>query len=88
MSFIIIHIDHFVAIFIFKQIILITNNTNKFNLRLIRTFQYFFNFNIFIRYKFDKLFTSQNSKNKINIFDVLYENSIELSNYELVFVII
>lgn len=102
MLFTIIYIDHFVAIFIFKQIILITNNTNKFNLRLTRISQYLFNFNIFIRYKFDKLnvmsnafsklsnklFTSQNSKNKIDIFDVFYDYFIDLSNYELCFVII
>ena len=102
MLFMIIYIDHFVVVFIFKQITLTINNTNKFNLRLIRTFQYFFNFNIFIRYKFDKsnvmsnvffklsskLFSSQNSKNKIDIFDIFYDYFIDLSNYELCFVII
>lgn len=37
---------------------------------------------------FDKLFTSQDSKNKIDIFDVFYDHFIDLSNYELCFVII
>ena len=102
MLFIIIYIDHFVVVFIFKQIIFTINNTNKLNLRLIRTFQCFFNFNIFIRHKFDKLnvisnvffklsnklLSSQNSKNKIDIFDIFYDHFIDLSNYELCFVII
>ena len=102
MLFTIIYIDHFVVVFIFKQIILTINNTNKFNLRLIRTSQYFFNFKILFRHKFDKsnimsnafsklfdkLFTSQNSKNKIDVFDVFYNHFIDLSNYELCFVII
>ena len=98
----IIYIDHFAVVFIFRQITLTTNNTNKLNLRLVQASQYLFSFNIFIRHKFDKsnvmfdalsklsnkLLTSQNSKNKIDIFDVFYDHFIDLSNYELIFVII
>ena len=53
-SFIIIYIDYFAAISIFKQIILITFFIDKLNLRLIRASQYLFNFNIFLRHKADK----------------------------------
>ena len=45
-SFIIIYIDYFAAISIFRQIILITSFIDKLNLRLICVSQYLFNFNI------------------------------------------
>ena len=50
----IIYINHLTTIFIFKQINFITFNINKLNLRLIKISQYLFNFNIAIRYKFNK----------------------------------
>ena len=51
----IIYIDHFVAVFIFRQITFITFNSDKLNLRLVRTSQYFFDFNLSIRHKVDKI---------------------------------
>lgn len=50
----IIYIDHFVAISIFKQTILNNTSINKFNFRLIRIFQYFSLFNFEFKYKIDK----------------------------------
>ena len=47
---IVIFIDHVVNISIVKQITLNSNNTNKLNFRLIRTFIYFFQFQLKIKY--------------------------------------
>ena len=82
--------------FIFKQITLIISNINKFNLRLIRAFQYFFNFNIFVRYKVNKLnivldvlfkllnkHSQSNIKNKIEIFNVFYNYSMNFFEHKL-----
>ena len=52
--FVIMYIDHFATVFIFRQITLITFNSNKLNLRLIKTSKYLFNLNLFIRHKIDK----------------------------------
>ena len=52
--FIIIYIDYFAIISIFRQIILIISFIDKFNLHLIRASQYLFNFNISLRHKADK----------------------------------
>ena len=91
-SFIIIYIDHSIVVSIFKQIILITFNIDKLNLRLVRASQYLFNFNIIIRHKFDKfnvIFdalsrlsnkTTTNVTNKIEILDVLYKHFVKLTN--------
>lgn len=51
---IIIYIDHAINIFIIKQITLNFINIDKFNLRLIRAFIYFFQFRLNIRHKSNK----------------------------------
>ena len=71
---IVIFTNHFVNIFIVKQITLISNNIDKLNLRLIRVSIYLSQFRLNIKYKFDK---------KHVIFDVLSRFS---SNNELVVV--
>ena len=96
----IIYTNHFVAIFIFKQTILIITNIDKFNLQLIRVSQYFFNFNLIICYKTEKFniisnvlsrllnMSQLNIKNKINVFDVFYNHYFNFSNNEFRFVIL
>ena len=97
----IIYTNYSIVVFIFKQTTLITNNTNKLNLRLIKNFQYFFNFNIAVRHKIDKfnvifnvLFRfsdtsrQQNVTNKIDILNVLYDHVVKLLKYKLYFFIL
>ena len=91
-SFIIIYIDDFIVVSISRQIILITFSIDKLNLRLVRASQYLFNFNIIIRYKFDKfnvIFdvlsrlsnkTTIDVTNKIKILDILYKYLVKLTN--------
>ena len=94
MSSIIIYIDHNAAIPISRQTTFITFNTNKLNLRLVRTSQYLFNFNFFIRHKIDKfnvifdaLFKLQVDVTfieKIDVLKSLYDFSIELCQDDLI----
>ena len=98
----IIYIDHFAAIFIFKQITLITFNTNKLNLRLVKASQYLSSFNTVIRHKFDKfnvipdalsrlldkLLVQFDANDKANILNALYECVVNLQKHELRCVII
>ena len=96
----IIYTNYFVIIFISRQTILIIINIDKFNFRLMRILQYFFNFNLLICYKFEKFnivsnVLSQllnalqlNVKNKIEILNTLYNYSIDFSNNKLRFVIL
>ena len=51
--FIIIYIDHDIALKIVKQITFIISSINKLNLRLIKIFNYVQRFNLKIRYKFE-----------------------------------
>ena len=94
--FIIIYIDHFATILIFRQIILITSFIDKFNLRLVRASQYLFNFNIILRHKIDKsnvifdIFSrlsthtpQMNDVNKKKILNLLYDYSIEIADEKL-----
>ena len=53
-SFIVIYINYFIIILIFRQINFIISNINKFNLRLMRIFQYLSMFDLFMRYKINK----------------------------------
>ena len=99
---IIIYTNHSAIVSIFRQTTLITFSTNKLNFRLIRVSQYLSSFNIVIRHKsnksnvifdvlsrlFDKLSTQSNVIDKVEILDVLYEHSVNLSNHELRFNII
>ena len=98
----IIYTNHSTIVSIFKQTTLITFNIDKLNFRLVRVSQYLSNFNIAIRHKsdksnvifdvlsklFDKLSTQSNVIDKTEIFDVLYEHFVNLSNHELRFNII
>ena len=92
---IVIYTNYFVAIFILKQIILIISNIDKLNFQLLRVSQYLSNFDIIIRYKFNKfnivfnvlfrllIITLLNVNDKINILNILYDYIVTLSNYEL-----
>ena len=53
-NIIIIYIDHIANIFITRQTSFTTSSTNKFDLCLIRIFQYFNIFNIFLKHKAEK----------------------------------
>ena len=88
-NIIIIYIDHAVNIFITRQTSFTTSLTNKFNLRLIRVFQYFNTFNIFLKHKagknnivpdaFSHLFRSTlNFFNIKNVFESFYGSFIEI----------
>ena len=77
---IIIFIDHFAATFIAKQTDFNSFNIENFNLRLIKTFQYLFQFNLKITYKSGKIhlifdafnkFLKFMEKSHFNIFDDL-----------------
>ena len=63
----IIFIDHVVNVSIVKQTTFTFNNTNKFNLRLIRIFIYLFQFRLNIRYRFDKRHVISNVFFKLSI---------------------
>ena len=92
--FIIIYIDHDVALKIVKKITFIILLTNKLNLRLIKAFDYVQRFNLKIRYEFEiqyvifdafSRFASfnieiqlQNHKNKFNVFFIVI--LIEINN--------
>ena len=96
-SSIIIYIDHFATISIFKQIILITSFIDKLNLRLVCVSQYLFNFNIILRYKTNKsnvisnvlsrlsahITFQMNNVNKKRILEILYDQLIGIVNEEL-----
>ena len=70
MLLIITYFDHSATISISRQTTLIMFNTNKLNLRLVKTSQYLFNFNLFVRHKI----------NKVNvIFDVLSKLQIDVT---------
>ena len=100
MSSTIIYTNYFATIFIFKQTILIITNIDKFNLQLICISQYFFNFNLTIRYKVEKFniisnvllrlsnISQSNIKNKIDVFNVFYNHYFDFSNDEFRFVIL
>ena len=96
-SFIIIYIDHFVAISISRQTSLTTSSIDKSNLRLVRASQYLFSFNLTLRHKVEKfnvvsdalsrLFEYRASmiddKDKNDILNALYDHSIDIDNIEL-----
>ena len=91
---IIIYIDHSAAILILRQITFITFNTNKLNLKLVKTSQYLSDFNLFIRHKTDKFNVISNVLfklqvdvtfiEKINVLKLLYKFSIELCKDNLI----
>lgn len=73
----IIYIDYFVIVFIFRQITFIISNNDKLNLRLIKNFQYFFDFNLFVRYKIDKINVMSNVLSKFQI-DAFFVEKIDV----------
>ena len=99
---IIIYIDHAINIFIIKQITLNSINIDKFNLRLIRIFIYFFQFRLNIKHKsnknhviFDALsrffFDNNRIDRQFNFenainFDFFHENIIDSSNNSNIYV--
>ena len=90
--FIVIYINYFVVVLIFKEIILIIFNIDKLNLRFVRTSQYLLSFNIIIRHKFNKfdvIFnvlsrlsnkTTIKITNKVEILNILYDYFVNLTN--------
>ena len=91
---VIIYIDHFVAVFINRQIIFIISSNDKLNLRLMRTSQYLFDFNLSVRHKADKanvmsdvLFKLQADViiiDKIDVFESLYEHILKFTQTNLI----
>ena len=85
---IIIYIDHWTIVSISRQINFITFNIDKLNLRFIKTFQYFFDFNLQVKHKIDKFNIISNiffrfqtniiTTKKINVLKTLYESFIQL----------
>ena len=73
-SFIVIYINHFIIVLIFRQISLIISNINKFNLRLMRVFQYLSMFVLFIRHKINKANVVSDALSR------LFKNSIIITN--------
>ena len=92
-SSIVIYIDYFAIVLIFRQINFIISNIDKLNLRLMRAFQYLLMFDLFVRYKIDKtniVFNAlsrflRNSiiitKNRSEILKVLYEQVLKIKNF-------
>ena len=93
-SLVIIYTNYSTTISIFKQTTFITFNTNKLNLRLVRTSQYLFDFNIFVRHKIDKinivfdalsrLQTNVVIIDKLSILKSLYDHFIDLLDVDFV----
>ena len=90
----IIYTDHFAAVFISRQIILITFNNDKLNLRLVRISQYLFDFNLFVRHKADKANVMSNVLfrlqidvtiiDKIDVFESLYGHILKFTQTDLI----
>ena len=90
----IIYTDHFAAVFISRQIILITFNNDKLNLRLVRISQYLFDFNLFVRHKADKANVMSNVLfrlqidvtiiDKIDVLESLYEHILKFTQTDLI----
>ena len=89
----IIYTNHFAAVFISRQIILITFSNDKLNLRLVRTSQYLFDFNLSVKHKTDKINVVSNVLfmlqvdviiiDKIDVFESLYEHILKLTQANL-----
>ena len=73
----IIYTNHFVVVFILQQIIFIIFNSDKLNLRFVKTSQYFFDFNLFVRYKIDKINVISNVFFKLQV-DVSFIEKIDV----------
>ena len=93
--FIIIYTNYLIAMLISRQINFITFSMNKLNLRLMKTLQYLFNFNLIIKYKSSKfniisdtLFKLQKfiikTKDKIEVLKLFYDIFIELCHKNII----
>ena len=90
----IIYTDHSIVVSILRQTNLITFNTDKLNLRLIRASQYLFDFNLQMKHKIDKFNIVSNAffrfqtnvitTKKIDVLKTLYESSIDLCDDDLI----
>ena len=91
---IIIYTNHFAAVSINRQIIFTIFNSDKLNLRLVRTSQYLFDFNLSVKHKTDKanvmsdvLFKLQIDViiiDKIDVFESLYEHILKLTQTDMI----
>ena len=90
----IIYIDHSVAVFISRQIILTIFSNDKLNLRLVRISQYLFDFNLSVKHKVDKTNVMSNVLfklqvdviiiDKIDVFESLYEHILKFTQTNLI----
>ena len=90
----IIYTNYFTVVSISRQITLITFNSDKLNLRLVRTSQYLSDFNLSVRHKIDKVNVMSNVLfklqvdviiiDKIDVFESLYEHILKLTQANLV----
>ena len=91
---VIIYIDHSVVVLISRQITLTIFNSDKLNLRFVRTSQYLFDFNLFVRHKVDKTNVMSNVLfrlqidviiiDKIDVFESLYEHILKFTQTNLI----
>ena len=81
----IILIDHVANVSIVKQTTLSSENIDKLNFRLIRTFAYFSQFNIDVRYKADKFNTMSDVLSRLSSIsfskDFVNMNTLDIDNY-------
>ena len=79
----IIFIDHVVNVLITKQTILLFNNIDKLNFRLIRTSVYLFQFRLNIRYRFNKRYVILNTLFRLLTKKLFLNesNNLNLKNY-------
>ena len=91
---IIIYTNHFVVVFINRQIIFTIFNNDKLNLRFVRISQYLFDFNLFVKHKINKtnvvsdvLFKLQIDViiiDKIDVFELLYEHILKFTQVNMI----
>ena len=90
---IIIYTNHFAIVFINRQTILTTFNSDKLNLRFVRVSQYLFDFNLSVKHKTDKVNVMSNALfrlqidvfiiDKIDVFESLYEHALKFTQTNL-----
>ena len=91
---IIIYTNHFVAVFISRQITFTISSNDKLNLRLMRVSQYLFDFNLSVRHKIDKTNVMSNVlfklqidviiTDKIDVLESLYEHILKFTQTDLI----
>ena len=90
----IIYTNYSTIVFISRQTTLITFNSDKLNLRLVRISQYLFDFNLSIKHKVDKINVMSNALfklqvdvfiiDKIDVLESLYEHALKFTQANLI----